>query len=145
MRLGMYSTDSLTSSMFLSEPADLLEAHVRRGLEFNHPHARVIDGADGLDDGKSVIYRHFHPGLDRVVEFGADPRDILLIVPLLPEIYLAVTEFIDDGSDKKRHAFELVVLSPQLIDLFLEQLVLHLQIQNFRLDLLDLEFIRSFA
>ena len=121
------------------EPAHLLEGDVGRRLQLHDPDPGVIDVADDTDDREGVVDGDLRAGLDRPVQVLVHVGEVLLVVPLLPEVDLTVAEHVHHDRDEERHPLELVVLLAQVGVLLLQHVELHLQVKILGLHLLKLQ------
>ena len=76
------------------------------------------------------------PGLSWLKRLVAHMSDIFLVIPLLPEIYLAFAENIYHHGNEKGHPLELVVLALELGIVPGNLIILHLEVKELGLEVL---------
>jgi len=128
----------------LLESPNMIKGHVRRFLKLHHPDPGVKNVPDNTDDRECVVDRDLGPRLELAEELIVHMRDVFLVIPLLPEVYLAFSQKIDHYGDKKGHPLELIVLPLELGIVPGQLIVPYLEVKELGLEVLCLQLPAEF-
>src|SRR5690606_24488076 len=126
------------------ESPSMIKGHLRRCPTLHHPDPGLNNVPDNTAATARVVDRDLCPRPELADELIVHMRDVFLVIPLLPEVYLAFSQKIDHYGDKKGHPLELIILPLELGIVPGQLIVPHLEVKELGLEVLCLQLPAEF-